>query len=342
MIMWRRIYAVFLARNREFYRDRAGLGWNIIMPFVFVFGFAVIFSGEPEALFKIGVLGSDRELQASQSPMADVLHLEFVYFHDEEKARTKVERHQIDLLLDVQGIPRYWVNAHSQKGYVVEKLLLDAYRQAAHSPPQRQSVEGRALRYVDWVLPGILAMNMMFSSFWGVGWVIVRYRKNGVLRRLRATPLSAFEFLTAQILSRLLVVMGATLVVYLGADLFLDFVMHGSYFTLALVFAAGALCLISMGLVIASRIKTEELADGLLNVLSWPMMLLSGVWFSMDGTSDVAQLLSHLMPLTYLVDASRQVMIDGAGLIEVLPQIGLMTGAGLLLLGVAALLFRWD
>lgn len=342
MIMWRRIYAVFLARNREFYRDRAGLGWNIIMPFVFVFGFAIIFSGEPEALFKIGVLGSDRELQASQSPIADVLHLDFVYFNDEEKARTKVERHQIDLLLDVQGVTRYWVNIHSQKGYVAEKLLLDAYRQAAQPSPQRQSVEGRALRYVDWVLPGILAMNMMFSSFWGVGWVIVRYRKNGVLRRLRATPLSAFEFLSAQILSRLLVVMGATIVVYLGADLFLDFVMLGSYFTLALVFAAGALCLISMGLIIASRIKTEELADGLLNVLSWPMMLLSGVWFSMDGTSEVAQLLSQLIPLTYLVDAARQVMIDGAGFIDVLPQIGLMTGAGLLLLGVAALLFRWE
>jgi len=337
-MMWKRIYAVFIARNREFYRDRSGLGWNIIMPFVLVFGFAFIFSGEPEALFKIGVLGNPE----ADSPVKQLRHTHLVNYEEVQQALQKVERHQIDLLLDLRDKPGYWVNVHSQKGYFTEKLLLDAYRQKGTAPPQRQSVEGQALRYIDWVMPGILAMNMMFSCFWGVGWVIVRYRKNGVLRRLQATPLSAFEFLSAQILSRLLVVIGATLVVYVGADLLLDFVMHGAYITLAIVFAAGALCLISMGLIIASRIKTEELADGLLNMLSWPMMLLSGVWFSMDGTSDLAQMLSALMPLTYLVDASRAVMIDGAGLVELLPQIGLMAGTGLVLLGIAAFLFRWD
>jgi len=336
--MWQRIHAIFIARNREFYRDRAGLGWNIIMPFVLVFGFAFIFSGEPQALFKIGVLGEAR----SGSPVMQLQHVQLVHYADEQAALQKVQRHQVDLLLDLRSDPRYWVNLHSQKGYFAEKLLLDTYQRAGGLPPQRESVAGRALRYVDWVLPGILAMNMMFSCFWGVGWVIVRYRKNGVLRRLQATPLSAFEFLSAQILSRMLVVIGATLIVYLGADLMLDFVMHGSYLTLFLVFVAGGLCLISMGLIIASRIKTEELADGLLNLLSWPMMLLSGVWFSMDGTSEVAQFLSALMPLTYLVDASRAVMIDGAGLVELLPQIGLMTGIGLTLLAIAAYLFRWD
>jgi len=335
---WKRIFAVFVARNREFYRDRAGLGWNIAMPFLLVFGFAFIFSGEPEALFRIGVLGEAQE----SSPVHTIRHIKLVSYADPSEAVQKVERHQIDLLLDLREAPHYWVNEHSQNGYVTEKLLLDAYRQANHPAPHRQLVEGRALRYVDWVVPGILAMNMMFSCFWGVGWVIVRYRKNGVLRRLRATPLSAFEFLSAQVLSRILVVMGATAVVYLGADLALDFVMHGSYLTLLLVFATGALCLISMGLIIASRIKTEELADGLLNMVSWPMMLLSGVWFSMEGTSEVAQILSNLMPLTHLVEASRAVMIEGAGIVELLPQIGLMAAIGLLLLGVAAALFRWD
>jgi ABC-type multidrug transport system permease subunit len=185
-------------------------------------------------------------------------------------------------------------------------------------------------------------MNMMFSCFWGVGWVIVRYRKNGVLRRLQATPLSAFEFLTAQVLSRLAVVLAATLVVYAGADFFLDFVMRGSYLALLVVYTAGAMCLISMGLIIAARLRTEELADGLLNVFSWPMLLLSGVWFSMEGTSPAAQLLSALMPLTHLVNAARAVMVDGAGVVQVLPEIALLSGMGVLLLLIAAMLFRWD
>ncbi len=312
------------------------------MPVVFVFGFAVIFSGDPQAMFKVGILTPQQAMDNTVSPFIDTKHIDFIIIDDAANAITKVERHQLDLLLDPSGAPRYWVNEHSQKGYLSERLMLAAYTDAGGPQPQRQTVTGRALRYVDWVIPGILAMNMMFSCFWGVGWVIVRYRKNGVLRRLQATPLSAFEFLSAQVLSRLLVVVTATSLVYIGADLFLDFIMRGSYLALFLVYIAGALCLISMGLIIAARLRTEELADGLLNIFSWPMLLLSGVWFSMEGTSAAAQLLSQLMPLTHLVNAARAVMVDGAGLTQVLPEIALLGSMGLILLLIAAALFRWD
>lgn len=340
--MWQRIFAILRARNREFYRDRAGLGWNIIMPVVFVFGFALIFSGEPQAMFKVGILSQQPEPALVESPFINTKHIDFIMLEDQADAIARVERHQLDLLLNTRNDPRYWVNEHSQKGYLSERLMLAAYADKEAAQPQRQAVTGRALRYVDWVLPGILAMNMMFSCFWGVGWVIVRYRKNGVLKRLQATPLSAFEFLTAQVLSRLAVVLVATIVVYAGADIFLDFVMRGSYIALFVVYSAGAMCLISMGLIIAARLRTEELADGLLNIFSWPMLMLSGVWFSMEGTSPVAQFLSELMPLTHLVNAARAVMVDGADLMQVLPEILLLGGMGLLLLFIAAMLFRWD
>jgi ABC-type multidrug transport system permease subunit len=252
-----------------------------------------------------------------------------------------VERHQIDLLLDPRAPPRYWINSDSAKGYLAEQLLRAAYAEAT-VPPERRTVSGQALRYVDWVLPGVLGMNIMFSSLWGVGWVIVRYRKNGVLRRLKATPLNAFEFLTAQVLSRLAVVLTASLVVYIGADLLLDFVMRGSYLALLLVYVSGALCFISLGLMVAARLRTEELADGVLNLVSWPMLLLSGVWFSMEGTSPAARFVSELLPLTHLVEAARRVMVDGAGVTGVLPELTLLAGGGLILLAIAARLFRWE
>jgi ABC-type multidrug transport system permease subunit len=163
-----------------------------------------------------------------------------------------------------------------------------------------------------------------------------------VLRRLQATPLSALEFLTAQVLSRLAVVLTASVAVYIGADFLLDFVMHGSYLALFLVYVAGALCFISLGLLVAARLRTEELADGILNLISWPMLLLSGVWFSMEGTNQAAQTLSQMFPLTHLVEAARRVMIDGAGVVQVLPEIALLGGSSLLLLALAARLFRWD
>jgi ABC-2 type transport system permease protein len=332
-----RIRAVIRARNREFYRDRAGLGWNLVMPFVMLLGFAFIFSGSEEELFKVGILG---EATAAESPFLATRHVRFIPIGDRQAGIDKVRHHRLDLLYEPGQPARYWVNDQSPNGYAVERILRAAY--APQAPLHREAVSGRQIRYVDWVLPGVLAMNMMFSSLWGVGWVIVRYRKNGVLRRLRATPLTAAEFLVAQVFSRLLVVSAATTGVYLGANLLLDFPMHGSYLALTLLFLAGSVCMISVGLIIASRLRSEEMADGLLNLISWPMLLGSGVWFSMEGTHPLAQWASGLFPLTHLVDGARAVMLDGAGVMAVLPQIGLLLGIGFALLGVAAKLFRWQ
>ena len=191
-----------------------------------------------------------------------IRYVDFIPVVELNKMIDKVDRHQIDLLLDVQN-NRYWVNSTSPKGYLLEQLLLP-YKL------QRQALSGSEIRYVDWVIPGVLGMNIMFSALFGVGYVIVRYRKNGVLKRLRATPLSAFEFISAQIASRLLMIVAVTVLVYVGTDLVVDFRMVGSYWLLFLILIMGALSMISVGLLVAARITSEEAANGLLNLMSWP------------------------------------------------------------------------
>lgn len=357
--MWRRILAITIARNREFYRDSAGLIWNILMPAMAILAFAFIFSDEPKALLKIAVLetvGASQiemsQIEASQTEASQLTELlsipalEVIRVPEAElqQAIAKIQRHQLDLLIDPVSLA-YWVNPESPNGQIAERLLLGSVALAGQNSdegPKRQIADGEALSYADWVVPGVLAMNLMFSSLWGVGWVLVRYRKNGVLRRYKATPLRPIEFLIAQVLSRLMVVIGSSSIVYLGALALLDFPMRGSYLALALIFIAGALCMISIGLMVASRLRTEELADGLLNLFSWPMLLLSGVWFSMEGASTLAQMASHLMPLKYLVDGARAVMIDGAGVIEILPQLVVLLSLAVVLLGLATRLFKWE
>lgn len=337
--MLRRILAVIRARLREFYRDKASLLWNLAMPFLIILGFAFIFSGKPQDLLKVGVLGNGA--QVADSPFLDTAYVNFIPVTDLDAAVIKVQRHQLDMLLDPSGKPRFWVNDSSPNGYLAERLLREAYG----SPPTDltpEIVSGQDIRYADWLLPGVLAINMMFSCLWGVGWVVVRYRKNGVLRRLQATPLSPFEFLSAQVISRLLIVTVVTLIVYVGADMILDFTMRGSYLALFLIFLAGGACLTSMGLIMATRSSNEELANGLLNLLSWPMMILSGVWFSMEGTHPLAQAMSQLSPLTHLVNAARRIMIDGADLPGVLYELGLLSGLTLMLVLLSARLFRWS
>ena len=128
-------------------------------------------------------------------------------------------------------------------------------------------------------------MNMMFSCLFGVGYVVVRYRKNGFLKRLGATPLRSIEFVIAQVASRLLLILSITTFVYAGTRYFLDTRMEGSHLTLFIVAAVGATSLISLGLLVAARVTSEELAGGLLNIATWPMMMLSGVWFSLEAAS---------------------------------------------------------
>lgn len=335
-----RMMAIMQARFREFYRDTASWSWNLFMPVLIIIGFAFIFSGEEENLYKVALFENQQETDWDLN-FRDTKYLQFIDVTDLETAIIKVQRHQYDMLIDLSGAGRYWVNQHSAKGYIVEKLLAESFVSTT-IPIQRELVTGKDIRYVDWVMPGVLAMNMMFSCLWGVGWVVVRYRKNGVLRRLQASPLTPFEFLSAQVIARLIIITVVTLTVYIGADLVVDFTMRGSYLALFLVFFCGAACLTSLGLIVATRLKTEEVANGLLNLLSWPMMILSGVWFSMEGTHPLAQFLSTLFPLTHLVEAARRIMIDGAGVTGVAFEIGLLGGLTLLFLTLSASLFRWS
>ena len=342
---WRRFLAVLRARNREFIRDRAALGWNIAFPVLIVAGFAFAFSGKPMDLYKVGVYAADpvQKLAEVQKTRAFFRtdYIQFIPVTTLQSAITKVERHQLDMLFDLDQ-QHYWINRDSPKGYILERVLHGA--DSVDRPADgfaRQTVSGREIRYVDWLIPGVLAMNMMFSALFGVGYVIVRYRKSGVLKRLQATPLTAFEFLSAQVVSRLWLILAITSGVYAGADLFIDFSMFGSYLLLLLVFALGAVSLISLSLLVAARIASEELAGGILNVLSWPMMFLSGVWFSLEGTNAIVQKLALLFPLTHIIDAARAIMIDGAGLADIGTQLLVLTlmSTAFLLLGAA--LFRW-
>ena len=205
----------------------------------------------------------------------------------------------------------------------------------------RQPVTGDAVRYVDWLFPGILGMNMMFSCLFGVGYVVLRYRKSGFLKRLHATPLSAFEFLTAQVLSRLALAVVVTTILYVGIASIIHFHSAGSTLLLRRLMVLGALSMIALGLTIAARFSSEELVGGLLNLMTWPMMLLSGIWFSLEGSPQWVRWVSQIFPLTHLLDAARAVMLDGAGIAAIGTNLAYLAITTLAFLAFGAWSFRW-
>jgi ABC-type multidrug transport system permease subunit len=338
--MLKRIYAIFVARNREFVRDRGTLAWNILMPVVLVFGLAFVFGGEGRNQYTVGVLQSASEINPGEHPFLETRFIEFVPVADEADGFRKVERHSLDLLVHFGDESRYWVNPESPTGYFAERLLLQSDASVG-GRMQKAQISGDPIRYVDWVLPGILGMNMMFSCLFGVGYVVVRYRKNGFLKRLRATPLRPSEFIAAQVASRLVLVLIVTAFVYLATHLILDTRMEGSYLTLLLVTVVGCISMVSLGLLIAARVTSEELAGGLLNMISWPMMILSGVWFSLEGAGPAVRGLAQIFPLTHILDSARAVMLDGATLLDIAPSMIILTLLSLTFLALGAYYFRW-
>lgn len=329
---FKRFLAVVKARNLEFFRDRSSLGWNLLFPVLMLAGLSFIFSGDGRGVYKVGVI----QLPTVTSNFIHTKYIDFVDYSDVTHAKTKLEHHGIDLLVDFTQ-QKYWVNEGAPNSYLVEKIF-----QNEHKAFQRLTTNSKNIRYVDWVLPGILGMNMMFSCLFGVGYVIVRYRKNSVLKRLKATPLTAFEFVSAQLTSRLFIVMFMSSSVYIGCNFFFDFYMLGSYLDLFIIGVLGAFSLITLGLLVASRSKSEELIGGLLNLTSWPMMLLSGVWFSLEGAPSAIQTFSNFLPLTHLVSGARKIITEGASLADISFHLWCLVIMCSVFLALGSYFFSWN
>lgn len=338
--MFGRILAIFQARNREFLRDRSTLTWNLMLPVVLMFGLSFAFGNDRDT-YTVGVLQDGDKIHTADHAFLETRYIHFVPYDNLDLALQKVSRHQLDLLVEFGDPSRYWVNPGSSKGYFAEIALLQAGADTALMIDKEQ-ISGDAISYADWVLPGILGMNMMFSCLFGVGYVVVRYRKSGFLKRLRATPLTAFEFIAAQIASRMVLVLTITTFIYTGTHLLLGTRMEGSYFTLFLVATVGAISLISVGLLVSARITSEELAGGMLNLINWPMMMLSGVWFSLEGAGTAVRHVANLFPLTHILNSARAVMLDGATLADVGPALLALTAMSAIFLALGAKIFRWE
>jgi ABC-2 type transport system permease protein len=347
---FQRLWVIFKARNREYFRDRAAFGWNFLFPFLIIAGFGLIFGGKEFSEYKVGVFplaGHSRPAESLRvaPSFGETRYLQFVPIESLEEGLAKLNRHKIDFLVKNDPVSRdYWVNEASPKGYIIERLFNDSLRASDGLPPagRKNAVQGARIRYIDWLFPGILGMNMMFSALWGVGYVVVRYRKNGVLKRLKATPLTALEYLGAQVLSRVFLLMFSLVVVWVGCDLIFDFQVAGRYLDLLLTFLVGGLSLTAVGVLMASRGVSEEFTSGVLNFITWPMMFLSEVWFSLEGAPRWVWGLAQVFPLTHLISAVRKIMNDGADLVAVRLELAVMLAISAACLALGARLFSWN
>jgi ABC-type multidrug transport system permease subunit len=345
----KKLLALIKARNLEFFRDRAALTWTLLFPFIVLLGFAYGYSGKTEALLTVRASGRATQASPVLRELRETPGMDFAEVADEAIALKKLSRYEADLSVKISDDGKkltYSTNGDSDRGKLAESLLKQAIGRQPDPKPtlEYETVSGRKIRYADWLLPGLLAMNIMFGSMFGVGYVIVRYRKNGVLKRLRATPLRAFQFLVAQVVSRMMLMVVTSFIVVAGAMALIGFRppnFPAGAVDLLVFLAISATAMISVGLVVAAQISSEEVADGVLNLMTWPMIFLSGIWFSLDGASPWVVSISKLMPLSYVVKGLRAILIDGAHLRDLLPEMSVLLIISAVLISIGSALFKW-
>ncbi|MGE0040459.1 MAG: ABC transporter permease [Vicinamibacterales bacterium] len=224
----------------------------------------------------------------------------------------------------------------------VDRALQRARGRADAFVPVEAPISAVGSRYIDWLVPGLLGMNIMSTGLWAVGFAIVQARVKKLLKRLVATPMSRVDYLLSHLLSRLLFLALESGVILGFARVAFGVGSAGGYLAVAVLSLLGALSFGGMGLLVASRARTIEGVSGLMNVVMLPMWVLSGVFFSASNFPDVMQPVIQALPLTALVDAFRGVMIEGRSLAGVGGEIGILSAWGLGSFAVALRLFRWS
>jgi ABC-2 type transport system permease protein len=333
-------------RFKEFIREPEAIFWTFAFPIILAIGLGIAFRNRPAEIVHVAVIGpSPAATRVAAALRADSgLAVEEL---SADSGRVALRTGRVALLVQPQadGQLQYQFDETRPDARNARLLVDDAVQRGyGRSDVVRVSeshVRERGSRYIDFVIPGLLGMNIMGSSIWGLGYTIVDARRKKLLKRLVATPMSRAEFLIAYLLSRLALLV-AEVVVLLGfAALFFGVPVRGSLVQLALIILVSTFAFGGLGLLIASRARTIEGASGLMNVAMMPMWVLSGVFFSSENFPRAFQPLIQALPLTATNNALRASMLRGAGWSVIGPEIGLLAIWALATLWLALKFFRW-
>lgn len=350
----RSLVQLTLVRFREFTRQPEAVFWTFVFPILLAVGLGLAFRSRSPERSKVAVVSRGEEARHAVEQIRKALEADSalsVELVDDSGAARALRTGKIALVI----VPTSASFPDGSVDYVYDpqradsrnaKLIADHALQngAGRSDPIKvteRKVTERGSRYIDFVIPGLLGMNLMGSGIWGIGFAIVDSRGKRLLKRFMATPMSRAEYLMSFLFSRLFfLVLEVFTLLGFGALVF-GVPLRGSLFELGAICLVSALAFGGIGLLIASRAKTIEGVSGLMNFVMLPMWIFSGVFFSSSNFPDAVQPIIRALPLTAVNDALRANMLEGTSLASLGLEMAIITG-WLVVSFVAALkLFRW-
>ncbi|MGH9254763.1 MAG: ABC transporter permease [Vicinamibacterales bacterium] len=331
------------ARLREFVREPEALFWAVVFPIVMSLALAVAFPARGTQPVRVGVAPGPQADAVRKTLEATPGIVVREVGPDQMRAIREGEVH----LVVVPGTPpAYRFDSARDESRAARLVVDDALKRAAGRPDpwtaREEPLDVPGSRYIDWLIPGILGMNIMSTGMWGIGFSIVQARLRKLLKRLVASPMRKREYLLAQVIARLIFLAPEVAVTLAFGALVLGMPINGSYGAVGAVCVVGALSFAGLGLLTASRAASIEAISGILNLSMLPMWVLSGVFFSTANFPDVLQPAIQTLPLTALNDALRAVVLEGATLRAVANEMALLAVWGVVPFVLALRLFRWQ
>jgi ABC-type multidrug transport system permease subunit len=349
---------LILARLREFIREPEAVFWVYGFPILMVVALGIAFRNKPVDLITVDIEQSSSNASGVQW-VRQVLEKDPTFqghVNDEATSRLRLKTGKTQLVIvpgevdakaEGKGSPRqctYLFDEMQRESEVARDRVDRVLQEAAglKDPPIKPiDVKETGSRYIDFLVPGLIGMGLMGGGMWGLGFVTVDMRIRKLLKRFLATPMRKSDFLLGLLLSRLIFMIPEVLLVLLFSWLAFGVVIQGSLLAVGVLIVLGSFAFAGLGLLVASRAQTLEAVSGLMNLVMLPMWVLSGIFFSPTKFPDVAQPLIRALPLTPLIEALRNVSLEGATLWSQWPQMSILAAYAIGCFTLALRWFRW-
>jgi ABC-type multidrug transport system permease subunit len=330
-----------LARLREFVREPEALFWTFLFPIVLSVAMAIAFPASGGQTVRVGV---DPAAQALRQALVDSDGIVVVDVTPADALRA-LRNGDVHLIVLPGTPPTYRFDPARGESRLARLVVDDALKRAAgRTEPwqaREETVQIPGSRYVDWLIPAIIALGIMNNGLWSIGFMTVQARLRRLLKRLAASPMRRRDFLLAPMLARLVFLGPEVAVPLLFGVIAFGMPVRGGILDIAAVVLVGALAFGALGLLMGSRVKTFEAISGLMNLSTVPMWVLSGVFFSASNFPDAVQPVIQALPLTALVDALRGVVLEGATLGGIWSELAILGAWTIVPFALALRIFRW-
>ena len=367
--MNRSLFQLILIRYKDFIREPGTVFWSLIFPIAMAWVLGVAFSKKGELIQTVAIvknhIGVNKQLQdflAGSEIQIDSTNGDTVEYHKEianeklgksvykfvpvnwDTAILMVKRGETAVLIkETKDSLYYYFDPKSPEAKLSYIMLSSAinHEDYIYQTSSIKPLDTVGTRYIDYLVPGLIAIGIMNSILWGISYTLIDMRSRKLLRRMIATPMKKSHFLISHFVSRLSLTIIEAMILLTFSWFYFRLTIQGSVVAFILMFLAGNLCFTGIAVLISSRTANSNIGNGLINFVTMPMTILSGIFFSYHNFPDVVVPLIQKLPLTILTDNIRGIFIEGIGVKEIIPEFMGLSAFGLILSYIGLRIFKW-